>query len=105
MMAKQNPNAKIKRVWIDSQTEEEIQRGIREAKDESEYNSLSDSAYLRAKEDYLIRNKFFKIINNYLWKKSCKSNSRRKSINCSWKSNDMRFRYGSFERKGNKKFC
>ena len=54
MMAKPNPNAKIKRVWIDSQTEEEIQRGIREAKDASEYDSLSDSAYLRAKEDYLI---------------------------------------------------
>ena len=59
MMAKPNPKAQIKRVWIDSQTEEEIQRGIREAKDESEYDSLSDSAYLRAKEDYLIRNKFF----------------------------------------------
>ena len=71
MMAKPNPKAKIKRVWIDSQTEEEIQRGIREAKDESEYDSLSDSAYLRAKEDYLIRNKFFETINNYLRKKSC----------------------------------
>ena len=45
-----------KRVWIDSQTEEEIKRGISEAKDLSEYDSLSDSAYLRAKEDYLIRN-------------------------------------------------
>ena len=43
-----------KRVWIDSQTEEEILRGIKEAKDLSEYDSLSDSAYLRAKEDYLI---------------------------------------------------
>ncbi|MCR4657833.1 MAG: type IA DNA topoisomerase [Lachnospiraceae bacterium] len=43
-----------KRVWIDSQTEEEIKRGIREAKDLSEYNSLADSAYLRAKEDYLM---------------------------------------------------
>ena len=54
MMAKPNPNAKMKRVWIDSQTEEEILRGIREAKDMSEYDSISDSAYLRAKEDYLI---------------------------------------------------
>ena len=45
-----------KRVWIDSQTEEEILRGIKEAKDQAEYDSLSDSAYLRAKEDYLIRN-------------------------------------------------
>ena len=43
-----------KRVWIDSQTEDEIKRGIQEAKDLSEYDSLSDSAYLRAKEDYLI---------------------------------------------------
>ena len=43
-----------KRVWIDSQTEEEILRGIREAKDLSEYDSLSESAYLRAKEDYLM---------------------------------------------------
>lgn len=43
-----------KRVWIDSQTEEEILRGIREAKDLSEYDTLSDAAYLRAKEDYLM---------------------------------------------------
>ena len=42
------------RVWIDSQTEEEIQRGIAEAKDLSEYDNLSASAYLRAKEDYLM---------------------------------------------------
>ena len=45
---------KQKRVWIDSQTEEEILRGIREAKDLSEYDNLADSAYLRAKEDYLM---------------------------------------------------
>lgn len=43
-----------KRVWIDSQTEEEILRGIKEAKDLSEYDNLSASAYLRAKEDYLM---------------------------------------------------
>ena len=43
-----------KRVWIDSQTEEEILRGIKEAKDLSEYDNLSDAAYLRAKEDYLM---------------------------------------------------
>ncbi len=43
-----------KRVWIDSQTEEEIRRGIREAKDLSAYDNLADSAYLRAKEDYLM---------------------------------------------------
>lgn len=43
-----------KRVWIDSQTEEEILRGIKEAKDLSDYDNLSDAAYLRAKEDYLM---------------------------------------------------
>ena len=62
MMAKPNPKAKMKRVWIDSQTEEEILRGIREAKDLSEYDSLSDSAYLRAKEDYLIGINFSRLM-------------------------------------------
>ena len=62
MMAKPNPNAKIKRVWIDSQTEEEILRGIREAKDMKEYDSISDSAYLRAKEDYLIGINFSRLL-------------------------------------------
>ena len=62
MMAKPNPNAKLKRVWIDSQTEEEIQRGIREAKDMTEYDSISDSAYLRAKEDYLIGINFSRLL-------------------------------------------
>lgn len=49
-----HPDKEKRRVWIDSQTEEEILRGIREARPESEYNSLSDAAYLRAKEDYLM---------------------------------------------------
>ena len=62
MMAKPNPKAEIKRVWIDSQTEEEIKRGIEEAKPESEYDSLSDSAYLRAKEDYLIGINFSRML-------------------------------------------
>ena len=61
-MANPNPNAKLKRVWIDSQTEEEILRGINEAKDITEYNSLSDAAYLRAKEDYLIGINFSRLI-------------------------------------------
>lgn len=43
-----------KRVWIDSQTEEEILRGIREAKDDSAYDNIGAAAYLRAKEDYLM---------------------------------------------------
>ena len=62
MMAKPNPKAQIKRVWIDSQTEEEIKRGIREAKNQSEYDSLADSAYLRAKEDYLIGINFSRLL-------------------------------------------
>ncbi|MCR5753238.1 MAG: type IA DNA topoisomerase [Acetatifactor sp.] len=51
-----------KRVWIDSQTEEEILRGIREAKDLSEYDNLSDAAYLRAKEDYLMGINFSRVL-------------------------------------------
>ncbi len=51
-----------KRVWIDSQTEEEILRGIREAKDISEYNNLAASAYLRAKEDYLMGINFSRVL-------------------------------------------
>ena len=53
---------KQKRVWIDSQTEEEILRGIREAKDEAEYDNLSASAYLRAKEDYLMGINFSRLL-------------------------------------------
>ena len=62
MMARPNPKAAMKRVWIDSQTKEEISRGIREAKDIKEYDSLSDSAYLRAKEDYLIGINFSRLL-------------------------------------------
>ncbi len=51
-----------KRVWIDSQTEEEILRGIREAKDLSEYDNLAASAYLRAKEDYLMGINFSRVL-------------------------------------------
>jgi DNA topoisomerase-3 len=66
-----------KRVWIDSQTEEEILRGIREAKDLSEYDALSDAAYLRAKEDYLMGINFSRVltlkygfeVSNFLGKK------------------------------------
>lgn len=67
------------RVWIDSQTEEEILRGIREARPESEYNSLSDAAYLRAKEDYLMGINFSRalslkysyVVKNYLGLDKC----------------------------------
>ena len=51
-----------RRVWIDSQTEEEILRGIREAKPLSEYDSLSDAAYLRAQEDYLMGINFSRVL-------------------------------------------
>ena len=51
-----------KRVWIDSQTEEEILRGIREAKDISEYDNLAAAAYLRAKEDYLMGINFSRVL-------------------------------------------
>jgi len=68
-----------KRVWIDSQTEEEILRGIREAKDLSEYDNLSDSAYLRAQEDYLmginfsraLTLKYSNTVKNYLGMDKC----------------------------------
>ena len=61
-----------KRVWIDSQTEEEIKRGINEAKDLSEYDSLSDSAYLRAKEDYLIGINFSRLLSIIYGKRAAK---------------------------------
>lgn len=51
-----------KRVWIDSQTEEEILRGVKEAKDLKEYDNLSDAAYLRAKEDYLMGINFSRVL-------------------------------------------
>ena len=51
-----------RRVWIDSQTEEEILRGIREAKDISSYDNLANSAYLRAKEDYLMGINFSRVL-------------------------------------------
>ena len=51
-----------KRVWIDSQTEEEIKRGIREARDLSAYDALGAAAYLRAKEDYLMGINFSRVL-------------------------------------------
>lgn len=62
-MAGEKVQKKIRRrVWIDSQTEEEILRGIQEAKDLSEYDNLSASAYLRAKEDYLMGINFSRLL-------------------------------------------
>lgn len=56
------PNKEKRRVWIDSQTEEAILNGIKDAKELSEYDSLSDAAYLRAKEDYLIGINFSRLL-------------------------------------------
>ena len=61
-----------KRVWIDSQTEEEIIKGINTAKDLSEYDSLSESAYLRAKEDYLIGINFSRLLSIIFGKRVAK---------------------------------
>ena len=62
MMAGVKDKKQRRRVWIDSQTEEEILRGIREAKDESAYDNLSDAAFLRAKEDYLMGINFSRLL-------------------------------------------
>ncbi len=62
-----------RRIWIDSQTEEEIKRGIKEAKLLSEYDSLSDSAYLRAKEDYLIGINFSRMLSIIYGRRLAKS--------------------------------
>lgn len=61
-MAKVDKNKEKLRVWIDSQTEDEILRGIKEAKPISEYDNLADSAYLRAQEDYLMGINFSRIL-------------------------------------------
>lgn len=78
-MAEVSDAKEKKRVWIDSQTEEEILRGIKEAKNLHEYDNLSASAYLRAKEDYLMGINFSRIltlkysnaVKNYLGEERC----------------------------------
>lgn len=78
-MAQVPDTTKKRRVWIDSQTEEEILRGIREAKDLHEYDNLCASAYLRAKEDYLMGINFSRVLSlkysysvkDYLGLKKC----------------------------------
>ena len=73
-------NKTRKRIWIDSQTEEEIKRGIEEAKDLSEYDSLSDSAYLRAKEDYLIGINFSRLLTIIYGRRTAKELEEEKSV-------------------------
>ena len=78
-----------KRVWIDSQTEEEILKGIANAKDLSEYDALSDSAYLRAKEDYLIGINFSRLLTLSYGREVAKRNN----FNFSRTSYDLRTWY------------
>ena len=61
-VVQKSPEKKRYRVWIDSQTEEEILRGIREAKELSAYDNLGNAAYLRAKEDYLMGINFSRVL-------------------------------------------
>jgi len=75
-----NPNKDKRRVWIDSQTEEAIKEGIRTAKKLEEYNSLSDSAYLRAKEDYLIGINFSRLLSIIYGKDLAKKLEQNKAV-------------------------
>ena len=105
MMAKPNPKAKMKRVWIDSQTEEEILRGIKEAKDLSEYDSLSNSAYLRAKEDYLIGINFSRLLSIIYGKKLAQAINEEKASISIGRVMTCVLRNDSIKRKRNKKLC
>ena len=75
-----NPNKDKRRVWIDSQTEEAIKEGIRTAKKLEDYNSLSDSAYLRAKEDYLIGINFSRLLSIIYGKDLAKKLEQNKAV-------------------------
>ena len=94
-----------KRIWIDSQTEDEIKRGIKEAKDLSEYNSLSDSAYLRAKEDYLIGINFSRLLSIIFGKKLAKTINEEKASISIGRVMTCVLRNDSRKRTRNKKFC
>ena len=72
---------KKKRVWIDSQTKEEVIRGVKEAKDLSEYDNLAAAAYLRAKEDYLMGINFSRVLTlKYGWTLSNYLNQKRSLV-------------------------
>ena len=72
---------KKKRVWIDSQTKEEVIRGVKEAKDLSEYDNLAAAAYLRAKEDYLMGINFSRVLTlKYRWTLSNYLNQKRSLV-------------------------
>ena len=94
-----------KRVWIDSQTEEEIKRGIEQAKDLSEYDCLCNSAYLRAKEDYLIGINFSRLLSIIYGRRMAKEIGEEKISISVRKSHDLCTWYGSTKRKRNTQFC
>ena len=75
-----SPKKEKRRVWIDSQTEEAILNGIKEAKLLDEYNSLSDAAYLRAKEDYLIGINFSRLLSLLYAKRLAKSMGEERAV-------------------------
>jgi len=95
---------KRKRVWIDSQTEEEIKRGIKEAKDLEEYNSLSESAYLRAKEDYLIGINFSRLLSIIYGRRVAKQINEEKISISIGRVMTCVLRNGCIKRKRDKKF-
>ena len=74
------PDKQKRRVWIDSQTEEAILNGIRDAKPLDEYNALSDAAYLRAKEDYLIGINFSRLLSLLYAKNLAKSMNENRAV-------------------------
>ena len=75
-----SPKKEKRRVWIDSQTEEAILNGIKEAKLLDEYNSLSDAAYLRAKEDYLIGINFSRLLSLLYAKRLAKTMGEERAV-------------------------
>ena len=89
------------RVWIDSQTEEEIQRGIAEAKDLSEYDNLSASAYLRAKEDYLMGIEFLPCLDFKVWFHPCQCDECQMDGFVRGAGDDLCFRHGGAQRARN----
>ena len=85
---------KRRRVWIDSQTEEEILRGVREAKDLSEYDNLANAAYLRAKEDYLMGINYFPCVDFKIRQPCQKLLAPRPCGDFSWPCNDLCIGHG-----------
>ena len=97
---------KKKRVWIDSQTKEEVIRGVKEAKDLSEYDNLASAAYLRAKEDYLMGINFSRVLTlKYGWDHCQLSESETQRRSCGRPCDDLRSWHDRKKRTGDQKFC